>query len=318
MTCGRWMSVIVVASGALACLTGTVRAQSSDRPASDPRSGREQLTQPVYRVAQPQPDGGPRVANNNLPQQQNLPPQQNVPQPPNGLNGQHPLVPALQMAYASLNNIRSNIKDYSATMVKRERIGAKLGEQEFMFLKVRHQPFSVYMYFLGPDRIKGQEALYVDGKNNGNLLGHGVGIRKIAGTVPLQPTGAMAMAGQRYPITEIGIANLTRRLVEVAEQDMKFGECEVKFFKGAKINKRSATVIQVIHPVPRKNFLFHKAMVFVDDELNIPVRYESWDWPEKPGGEPLLMEEYTYMNIKLNNGFTDADFDDKNPSYSFR
>ena len=30
------------------------------------------------------------------------------------------------------------------------------------------------------------------------------------------------------------------------------------------------------------------------------------------------MEEYTYLNLKLNNGFTDADFDVKNPSYKFR
>ena len=90
-----------------------------------------------------------------------------------------------------MNNIRANIKDYSCTMVKRERINGKLNDQEFMYLQVRHEPFSVYMYFLGPEKLKGQEALYVAGKNNGNLLGHGVGIRKIAGTVPLQPTGAI-------------------------------------------------------------------------------------------------------------------------------
>ena len=64
-----------------------------------------------------------------------------------------------------------------------------------------------------------------------------MGIRKIAGTVPLQPTGALAMAGQRYPITEIGMLNLTRRLVEVAEKDKQFGECDVKFFKNAKIRR---------------------------------------------------------------------------------
>jgi hypothetical protein len=174
------------------------------------------------------------------------------------------------------------------------------------------------MYFLGPERLRGQEAIYVEGKNNGNLLGHGVGIRKIAGTVPLQPTGALAMAGQRYPITEIGFLNLTKRLIDVANQDKQFGECEVKFFQGAKINKRSATCIQVVHPVPRKNFRFHKALVFVDDELNIPVRYEAYEWPATPGGPPQLIEEYTYTDTKLNNGFTDADFDENNPQYHFR
>ena len=99
---------------------------------------------------------------------------------------------------------------------------------------------------------------------------------------------------------------------------MKYGECEVKFFKGAKINDRICTCIQVVHPVPRRNFLFHLARIFVDDELNLPVRYESYDWPKEAGAAPELMEEYTYLNLKLNNGFTDADFDIKNPNYGFK
>ena len=70
--------------------------------------------------------------------------------------------------------------------------------------------------------------------------------------------------------------------------------------------------------MPRRNFLFHLARIFVDDELNLPIRYESYDWPEKPGGPPELIEEYTYLNLKLNNGFTDADFDIRNPNYQFR
>jgi len=31
----------------------------------------------------------------------------------------------------------------------------------------------------------------------------------------------------------------------------------------------------------------------------------------------LLMEEYTYMNVKINNGFTDTDFDPRNTAYKF-
>ena len=36
------------------------------------------------------------------------------------------------------------------------------------------------------------------------------------------------------------------------------------------------------------------------------------------GGSPELIEEYTYLNLKLNNGFTDADFDTHNANYHFR
>lgn len=231
-------------------------------------------------------------------------------------NDEHPLMPVLRWGQKSIK-IAEAIQDYSATLVKRERHDGKLQETEYMFIKVRHKPLSVYIYFLKPDHFKGQEVIWIQGQNNGKMWGHGTGMRKVFGTVPLDPTGPIAMRGNRYPITEIGILNLVRRLVEEGEKDTHYGECEVKYFQGAKLNGRSCTCIQVVHPVPRKNFQFHIARIFVDDEYNLPVRFEAHDWPSSPGGPPELIEEYTYLNLKFNNGFTDADFDIRNPNYGF-
>jgi len=232
--------------------------------------------------------------------------------------GAHPLEPALELAQRGLANLRATIQDYSCTMVKRERIDGKLGEHEYMFLKVRQQPFSVYLYFMAPESVKGQEVIYVDGQNDGNMLAHaGSGVRAMVGTVSLKPASMLAMQGNRYAITEIGVENLAKRLVEVAEHDKQFGECEVNFFPNAKVNGRVCTCVQVVHPVPRRNFRFHLARVFIDDELMIPIRYEAYDWPHETGGQPVLMEEYTYMNVKINQGFTDLDFDPKNTAYKF-
>jgi len=267
---------------------------------------------------------GPALAQQ-VPQPADQPPYRVSPQPqqrktqPVSVASQplvHPLDPAVRWAKDGLVNIQK-IQDYSATLVKRERINGKLGEHQYVFVKVRHRPFSVYMYFLGPEDLKGREVLYVQGQNDGKMWAHGTGMEKAFGTLSLAPDGLIAMRGQRYPLTEIGILNLVRRLIEVAEADMAFGECDVKFFKGAEINKRKCTCIQVVHPVPRRNFLFHVARIFVDDELNLPLRYEAHDWPEEEGGPPELMEEYTYVNLKLNVGFTDADFDVRNPNYNF-
>lgn len=232
--------------------------------------------------------------------------------------GVHPLQPALELAQKGLGELRSKIKDYSCTVVKRERIDGKLGDHEYMFAKIRHEPFSVYLYFLAPETVKGQEVIYVDGQNDGHMLAHaGSGVRAMVGTVSLKPQSMLAMQGNRYAITEIGVENLARRLVEVAEHDKQFGECDVNFFPNAKVNGRICTCIQVTHPVPRRNFRFHLARVFIDDEYTIPIRYEAYDWPQEAGGQPVLMEEYTYMNVKTNQGFTDADFDPTNPSYKF-
>jgi len=125
------------------------------------------------------------------------------------------------------------------------------------------------------------------------------------------------MKDQRYPITELGVANLTKRLIEVGEHDKQFGECDVKFFQGTKVGGRECTMIQVTHPVPRRNFIFHIARIYIDDQLGLPIHYEAYDWPNQPGGNPELLEEYTYTNLKINQGFTDSDFDVHNPQYGF-
>lgn len=230
--------------------------------------------------------------------------------------GEHPLLPAIRWAKVTLAKLDA-IQDYSCIMVKRERIDGTLGDQEYMSVKVRHEPFSVYLGFVKPAKVKGQEAIFVRGRNNGDMLAHGNGMRKIFGTIPLKPDSYLAMAGNRYPITEMGLRRLVERLIEVGENDSKFGECDVKA-SPKKINGKEVVCLQVTHPVPRKEFLFHIAKVYIDTQTNLPMRYESYDWPAETGGTPPLMEEYTYLNLKLNNGFTDKDFDVTNPAYQFK
>ena len=77
------------------------------------------------------------------------------------------------------------------------------------------------------------------------------------------------------------------------------------------------TLIEVRHPQPRPYFDFHIAHIFIDDELDIPIRYAAYSWPATAGGEPILEEEYTYLDVKVNVGLTELDFDADNPAYEF-
>lgn len=230
-----------------------------------------------------------------------------------GKTAQHPLLPALRWAIESLPAIE-RLKDYTAVLVRRERIAGELTDYETVSIKIRHAPFSVYGYFHTPGVAKGQEVLYIQGQNNGHLIGHR---GALMGVLSLDPQSALAMRGRHYPLTEIGMVNLLRRLIEVGQRDLSYGECEVKYFPGAKLNDRPCTIVQAAHPERRDYFRFHIARIFVDDTLNLPVRYESYDWPQKPGGPPELFEEYTYLNLKLNVGLTDEDFSTGNPQYHF-
>jgi hypothetical protein len=178
-------------------------------------------------------------------------------------------------------------------------------------------PFSVYMTFLKPAEVKGREVIYIENQHSGNIVAHEGGFKgKFMPTVELDPKGMLAMRGQRYPITDMGVENLCLKLIEKGQRDRQYGECQVEN-KAAKIGDRTGTLISVNHPIERPHFDFHRAEIFIDDQLKIPVHYAAYVWPKSPGGEPELLEEYTYQNIKLNVGLKDIDFDRKNPKYNF-
>ena len=241
----------------------------------------------------------------------------NVPrQSQDAKQNEHPLVPVLQWAKAGHPKI-AELKDYTALLSKQEMVNGEKQAAQTMEMKLRHEPFSVYLKFRWPRELAGQEVIYVKGKNNDNIAAHGVGFQKNFGTVNLDPNGLIAMRGNKYPITEIGLLNLVDKLVEVGEKDMKYGECSVNYYEDIKSEDRNCTMIEVIHPVPRKQFRFYVARILVDNEYNMPVRYESYEWPSEKDTEPPLIEIYTYQKLRLNVGLTDEDFDTKNPKYNF-
>lgn len=238
----------------------------------------------------------------------------------------HPLLPVLRMAFDAYQHIDGEIEDYTCVLTKRERVNGYLRGHEMMFVKVRHQqvengrvvtPFSVYLRFLSPAKVRGREVLYVHGKNDGMLIVRNGGTRFAYITTAVAPDSPAASQDNRYPITEIGIKNLTRRLIETGEEELQYKDVTVQTVAGAKINNRPCSLIQVSHPKRREGLPYQFARVFVDDELRMPVRYSAYDWPEQEGGEPQLIEEYTYTHFKTNVGLTDWDFDHKNEKYQF-
>lgn len=233
--------------------------------------------------------------------------------PPAASAENHPLLPVVKMAKESQDTLRQ-VRDYSATFDKRERIQGRIVEQS-MELKLREQEFSVYLRYLRPH--SGREVIYVAGHNQGNLLVHEQGIRSIAGTVAVSPTGNQAMAENLHPISEIGIAKMLELQLNQWNQELQFGEVDVKFFPNAKLGSTDCKVIETSHPVPRSGFKFHRTRLYIDKSNNIPIRIEQYGWPDRSGGEAPLIEEYSYNNLKINPGFTDRDFDTRNPAYRY-
>lgn len=238
----------------------------------------------------------------------------------------HPIDPALEIVTASLEHVQANVDDYTALFVKRCRVAGVLPPLQFAKLKIRQRktggdqiarPLSVYLDYLKPKSVKGREVIWVESENDGNMVVHQGGLASFL-TLNIDPEGLLAMRGQRYSIKEIGIENLLQKIVAIGRQDRQYGECEVHIDHNVKLGKLTCTMLDIRHPVKRDHFRFHRALVYFDNSVNLPVRFQAWTWPEMQGGQPILDEEYNYYNLKINADLSPADFDSANPNYRFR
>lgn len=285
-------------------LLGTLSAAAAAESVS---AKSPKLVEPVHRV-----DPETRIANASVANA--LPP------------APKPLDDALARARRSLLTCREQVQDYTALLIKRERVNGVLGPHEYMSAKIRcrkvtngqvTQPLSVYLSFIKPATVRGREVLYVEGQNNNKLIAHEGGLKgRFLPTVKLPPTGSLAMKGQRYPMTDIGIENMLVKLIQRGEQARALPDVESEL-TAATLNKRPCTVLTVTQPTKRPDLLFYKAKVYMDNELNIPIRYIAYDWPKQPNGSLEVLEEYNYLNLQLNVGLTDTDFDPNNSKYNF-
>ena len=236
---------------------------------------------------------------------------------PNGIDST--VTAYIRWLAADAKRIR-DFKDYSMTLVKTERINGKMWPTEKAFVKVRNQPFSVYMTFSEPKGLKGQEVIFVEGKNDGRIVGHTGGILSLVGTLRVLPDSPRAMQGNRHPIMDLGISHMVEEAVRNVPGDLKRGKSEFEFKLGEKKLGKTCTLFIIkrkeVDP-EGKDPKFHSDYMYFDDENNLPIFYQLYEWPEKKGEKPVLVEEYTHQDLKIDNGFTDLDFDEKNPAYHY-
>ena len=178
------------------------------------------------------------------------------------------------------------------------------------------RPLNVYLKFADPWLSRGREVIWNESLREGKFVAHEGGLKNLA-RMTLHPNDRLAMLGNKYPITEIGLARLVEKLIEKGERDKLAGPCDVQWIDNQMVGNRPCQLIQVTHAKPDARFDFHVAQIFIDRERLVPLRYAAFLWPKGPTAEPPLEEEYSYVDLKLNVGLVDADFDPENPKYSF-
>lgn len=224
----------------------------------------------------------------------------------------HPILPALKKAAQGLEALKS-VKDYQATLIRQELVGSTVSSSQ-LEIKLRHEPFSVYVKYLDPSA--GREVIYVEGKNEGKLQVHETGFASLVGTLSLDPKGKLAMDGNRYPVTMIGIRKMAELTIEEWLTLAKRDDVTVNYYASAKSGDVPCHVFETIVAKDVPGLKCNTVRLYFNASTGLPIRVQALGLA-KDGETPPVIEDYFYSDLKTNVGLADIDFDVENAKYGF-
>jgi hypothetical protein len=201
------------------------------------------------------------------------------------------------------------VQDYTCLLVKRERMNGQLPPDSLMTMQVRTRPFSVYLRWHEPRSLAGQEVCYVAGRNGDRMRVRPNGLLGVTGFISLDPDDPRAKQTSRHSIREAGIGNLLERFGRDWGEERVLNVTQVRTAE-YEYNKRRCTRVELTRPTnPGGRILYYRTVVYFDKENHLPIRLECYDWPRGPNDPGQVVEVYSYVNLRLNVGLTDAVFD---------
>ncbi len=208
---------------------------------------------------------------------------------------------------------------YTVTFKKSERIDGQLQPEQTLEMKIRHKPFGLYLKFLKPDA--GKEVVYHEGHYDNDLIAHGGKLTRLfLPRLKVPPDSPLALKGNRHPVTEAGLLNLTRKLVRFRMLDLNDVDAGTVLDRVTEPDGK--TYLRSVHTHPHNTGVrpFSYVEILYDPETRIPVRFTGYDWPQSDSesGERILGEQYCYEALNLEANLTDLDFDPANPAYEFK
>jgi hypothetical protein len=230
------------------------------------------------------------------------------PQPPPPPQ-ESPLDQPLRMI-GEARQVYGQVRDYQCILITQERVKGILNPEEVIQLSFRRDPFSVWLKWLAPKAIAGQEACYVSGKNQNKMKAlKASGFGRGFGWVSLAVDDPMVKDHSRHQITETGFGNLIDRFDKSWTEERPLNKNRVQIAE-YEYNQRRCYRVETTHTDFDKRFYCYRSVVYFDKETKMPVRAECYDWPRQNGQTPdgELLECFSYINLQFNVNLPDATF----------
>jgi hypothetical protein len=200
-----------------------------------------------------------------------------------------------------------NVTDYTCRLDKRVLKKKRLHEELNIFVKYMKPSHYYFRWDQGPAR--GREVIFVAGKNDNRIVAHPGGLLKYI-TLRLDPQGRLAMRKNRHPLTESGMEKIVKLLETNYYRSKEEGLEAVRFVGEDQLGGRRLLVVEGRFPADRQYYA-PRIVVAFDKGLRLPVKVSVFDPSD------TLVEEYIFRDLRINVGFSEADFDPANSQYAF-
>jgi hypothetical protein len=205
---------------------------------------------------------------------------------------------------ACIHRYDREVKGFTATLHKQERIDGTLERSELIDVAFREDPFSVLMKWTEGAR-RAKATLYLKGENNDQLLVRPAGLFAVAGVVRRDPNGPDAKKGGRYPLTEFGIKIGMERTLTSWKKAQKDNALHIEYHGVKRIKEAGDRPCWTI-----KRTGYRKPEEDGITQLTTYVDKETWLQVGSilKGGEGQLIGEYFFRDIQLNPEFKPGTF----------
>jgi hypothetical protein len=171
----------------------------------------------------------------------------------------------------------------------------------------------------------GQQLRFVAGQNDDRVRIRCGGLKRLLGTLNLQPDSNLILAESRYPVTEAGLEKLSLRLLEYRKRDPKLGNDVSCVRSLQEFDGRPCDCFTVTYHNPQTEPLYRKSIIYYDRETSLPVYVKNWGWNAANSNDSVndedadtLIEVYAYRDLQLDADLSDADFELTNDSYALQ
>jgi hypothetical protein len=199
-----------------------------------------------------------------------------------------------------------DVKGYTLTFQKQERIGGQLQPREVIEVAFRDKPHSVFFNWQEGAR-KAERALYVEGENDGKLLARPNGgvARLVAGdVVKREVNGSEASQSGRYTLDQFGLKKAAKRALDAWKAAKEKGELKVEYL-GVKDLKeagdRPCWVLKRTNKRPERDGVMENEL-YIDTQNWLQIGSVLKDDRDR------VIGAYYFRDIRLNPEFKEDQF----------